>query len=306
MNTMKMNGYLVSVSIPWDKDGVFSSNLFRKAINKLSGESCDGLYLFGTSGEGYSVTDAEYTSIVDVFADATDKFNGFRQVGCFGLSSDQVKNRCRIAVERGIESVQITLPCWKELNDEELKRYFLDVCNSFPELDFLFYNNPQNKRKLKGKELEAIHKIAPNLLGAKTGAGSWIDFYELITESPSLVNFVTEGAFLYSYGLGNNVGLIPSSNYVFPQRSRAYYEAVISNDLDNAHRLHKDIMRFFYKTAIPLVNKGYIDGAIDKAYSKIGDMEMPLYMKSPYIPLSNEDYEWLENLIKNEFSDETI
>lgn len=54
---------------------------------------------------------------------------------------------------------------------------------------------------------------------------------------------------------------------------------------------------------MPLVEKGYIDGAIDKAYAKIGGMEMPLRIKSPYIPLSNEDFEWLESVIHTEFAE---
>jgi dihydrodipicolinate synthase/N-acetylneuraminate lyase len=305
MSISELAGYLVSVPLPWDQDDQFSPDLFHKAIQKLLQEGCDGLYLFGTSGEGYAVSDDEFTQIVDVFNESTDDFSGFRQVGCFGLSSDQVKNRCRIVLEVGLQSVQITLPFWKELNDLELVRYLSDVCGSFPELSFLLYNNPRNKRKLKGKELEELHGINPNLYAAKTGSGTWLDIFELITESPSLVHFVTEPAFLFSYGLGT-VGLIPSSNYLFPQKSRAYYNAVISNDFHVAHRLHKDIIRFFHKTAVPLVHKGYIDGAIDKAYARIGGMDMPLNMKSPYRSLSNEDYTWLESIVNKEFNEESI
>lgn len=302
MNPQAMGGYLVSVPIPWDQNGLFSPDLFRKAIQKLLQEGCDGLYLFGTSGEGYAITDEEFIQIVDVFVEATTNFTGFLQVGCLGLSSDQVKNRCRIVAERGLQSVQITLPFWKELNDTELMYYFSDVCGSFPMMSFLLYNNPRNKRRLKGKELEAIHDVTPNLKGAKTGSGAWLDFFELITESPSLVHFVTEAAFLFSYGLGS-VGLIPSINYVFPQKSRAYYEAVKVNDLNTARRLHRDIVRFFHKTAVPLIQKGYIDGAIDKAYARIGGMDMPLDIKSPYIPLSSENFEWLRSVVQSEFTD---
>jgi len=302
MNRVNINGYLVSVPIPWNDDFSFSPELFKKAINKLVKEKCDGLYLFGTSGEGYAVTDDEFNQIVNVFAEATKTFKGFTQVGCFGLSSDQVKNRCRIVSELGIQSVQITLPFWKVLNDKELERYFTDVCGSFPELSFLLYNNPQNKRRLKGKEIEAFHKLVPNLIGAKTGSGAWLDIFELITEAPSVTHFVTEKAFPFAYGLGN-VGLIPSSNYVFPKTTHAFYEAVISRDLKTAHYLHKKIVRFFHLTAIPLVEKNYIDGAIDKAYAQIGGMDMPLNMKSPYIPLSDEDFKWLKSVVRLEFAE---
>lgn len=303
MNKDEMFGYLVSVPLPLDKNGSFLPNLFRKAIQKLLQEGCDGIYIFGTSGEGYAVSNDEFEQIVAAFVVATAHFKGLKQVGCIGLSSEQVLHRCRIVSKHGLRSVQITLPFWKKLNDEEILKYFSEVCGSFPELSFLLYNNPNNKRKLKGVELEAIHAKNPNLIGAKTGSGSWFDFYELITESPSISHFVTEAAFLFSFGLGAK-GLIPSSNYVFPQKSKAYFNAVMTNDLVRAQHLHKDIMRFFYKTATPLVEKEYIDGAIDKAYAQIGGMEMPLYMKSPYMPLLKKNFEWLKSIIFSEFTEE--
>ena len=175
-----------------------------------------------------------------------------------------------------------------------------EVCGALAEVSFLLYNNPRNKRRLKGKELEALHREAPNLQGAKTGSGTWLDFFELITESPSLKHFVTEAAFPFCHPLGAS-GLIPSSNYAFPNRSREFYEAVMSGDFSGAARLHRDTMRFFHRTAVPLIEKGYIDGAIDKAYAKIGGMNMPLHMKSPYMALRNEDFAWLKSLVETEF-----
>ena len=64
-------------------------------------------------------------------------------------------------------------------------------------------------------------------------------------------------------------------------------------------------MNFFFKTAKPLLDKGYIDGAIDKAYAKIGGMNTTLTIKSPYRTLSKNDFEWLEkeiNSFKQQFT----
>ena len=299
----RLAGYLVSVPIPWDERGRLLPELFRGAVRKLLAEGCDGIYLFGTSGEGYAVSDEEFACLAELLVEETRSFSGFRQVGCFGLSAEQVKRRCRLAAERGIEGVQITLPFWKELNDRELFRFMEDVCGSFPELSFLLYNNPRNKRRLSGKELAAVHGRAPNLQGVKTGSGNWLDFCELFEESPGLRHFVTEPAFLFCHGLGA-AGLIPSSNYARPRSCRRYYEAVTGGDLATAAGLHRQIVRFFLATAVPLVKKGYIDGAIDKAYARIGGMEMPLAMKAPYEPLAAEDFAWLERLIGQQFPDE--
>jgi len=299
----KLRGYLVSVPIPWEGGGKLSEDALRRATRKLLDEGCDGIYVFGTSGEGYAVTEGEFERITTIFAEETRDRGVFRQVGCFGLSSDQVKARCAVVRDQGIEGVQITLPFWKELSDAELLTFFKDVCGSFPDLSFLLYNSPRNKRKLTGAEMTEVQRVAPNMHGAKTGSGSWLDFLELVMESPGVRHFVTEPAFLFCYPLGA-AGLIPSSNYCRPKRCRKYYEAVIHGRFDEASALHREITRFFHGTATPLVKKGYIDGAIDKAYAAIGGMDIPLTMKSPYKALSAEDLSRLEKVIKEEFPGE--
>ncbi|MDP6320278.1 MAG: dihydrodipicolinate synthase family protein [SAR324 cluster bacterium] len=291
---MRIPSYLVSVPIPWDEDQSFDKELFTEILGELKKQYCDGIYLFGTSGEGYAITDEEFSEIVAHFKEQTWDFSGFLQVGCFGLSSAQVKFRCGVCMDIGIEQAQITLPFWKELNDEELEVFFQDICHSFPEMEFLLYNNPRNKRRLKGWELENIHKKCPNLVAAKTGSGNWMDIYELLKNSPSVNHFLTEGAFPFGYTI-REVGLIPSYNYIFTDRCRMFFEAVKSFERERAENLHTEIMEFHLKTALPLLNKGYIDGAIDKAYARLGGLNIPLTVRSPYQGLSINDFDWLKN-----------
>ena len=291
---MRIPSYLVSVPIPLNEDQSFDKELFTEILGKLKNQYCDGLYLFGTSGEGYAITDEEFLEIVSHFKEQTWDFQGFLQVGCFGLSSAQVKLRCGVCMEIGIEQAQVTLPFWKELNDEELDLFFQDICHSFPDMKFLLYNNPRNKRKLKGWELENIHKKYPNLVAAKTGSGNWMEIFELLTNSPSINHFLTEGAFPFG-SMIREVGLIPSYNYIFTDRCRMFFEAVISSERERADILHTEIMKFHLKTALPLISKGYIDGAIDKAYARLGGLNIPLTVRSPYQSLSIKDFEWLKD-----------
>ncbi len=114
-------------------------------------------------------------------------------MGCFGPTSEQIISRCKIEFDHGIESVQIALPHWHPLSDNELGNFFDNVCGTFPEKPIILYNSPRSKR--------------------------------------------------------------------------------------------------------PLVQKGYIDGAIDKAYARIRGLEIDLTMRSPYMPLNEADFAWLENAI---------
>ena len=51
---------------------------------------------------GYAITDEEFPEIVTHFKEQTLDFPGFLQVGCFGLSSAQVKLRCAVCLGVGI------------------------------------------------------------------------------------------------------------------------------------------------------------------------------------------------------------
>ena len=110
---MRIPSYLVSVPIPWDEDQSFDKELFTEILGELKKQYCDGIYLFGTSGEGYALTDEEFSEIVAHFKEQTWDFSGFLQVGCFGLSSAQVKFRCGVCMDIGIEQAQVTLPFGK-------------------------------------------------------------------------------------------------------------------------------------------------------------------------------------------------
>jgi 4-hydroxy-tetrahydrodipicolinate synthase len=152
---------------------------------------------------------------------------------------------------------------------------------------------------LSGAEIEAAHAVAPNLVAAKTAPPDWREAAELIDASPSIRHFVTEAAFPFAHGCGA-AGLIPSSNYTNPERTRAFHQAVLAGDLATAARLHRAIVRFFNRTATPLGRKGYVDGAIDKAYARLGGMDIPLWVRPPYVPLSEADFAWLEAEVRRE------
>jgi len=74
---MQIPSYLVSVPIPWDEDQSFDKDVFTEILGELKKQYCDGIYLFGTSGEGYALTDEEFSEIVVHFKEQAWDFSGF-------------------------------------------------------------------------------------------------------------------------------------------------------------------------------------------------------------------------------------
>ena len=92
-------------------------------------------------------------------------------VGAIGLSTANIIERLRIAHDIGFRTFQISLPCWGPLNDDELLRFFADVCGAFPDSRFLHYNLPRTKRVLTGADYARLIPLVPNLVATKNTSG---------------------------------------------------------------------------------------------------------------------------------------
>ena len=54
-------------------------------------------------------------------------------IGAIGLSTAQIVERLRIAYDIGFREFQVSLPSWGPLTDDEVMRFFVDVCGTFPD-----------------------------------------------------------------------------------------------------------------------------------------------------------------------------
>ena len=52
---------------PWDEKYEFIEGLFRQQVRQLIERLTSHLYIFGTAGEGYAVSDRQFENIATVF-----------------------------------------------------------------------------------------------------------------------------------------------------------------------------------------------------------------------------------------------
>lgn len=118
---------LGTVCIPWDPSGNFLEPIFSHQIQLLHASGFDNLYIFGTAGEGYAVTNKQFRAIAQVFIEETHKLTDMRQLGVIGQSTAQMVERIEIGVDLGYEWFQISLPAWGTVNKREMNRFFDDI-----------------------------------------------------------------------------------------------------------------------------------------------------------------------------------
>lgn len=280
---------LLSCQIPWDDQEQFHEDLFRKQVRHLLRLGFDHLYIFGTAGEGYAIDSARYRQVVDVFYEETcGAVNP--QVGIIALSSQIARERITYAFDRGFRFFQISLPCWGELHDCEVLRFFRDVCGEFPDAKFLHYNLGRAKRILNAEDYRILVKEIPNLVATKNTGVSIAETFALVKTTPELQHFFGESTYPYGCLIGN-CSLLSSFGAVLPAQTHQLFQYGQSKQVELLFKHQTDYLEVFTAVLAPTGGARLMDGAYDKLLVRLSGLEFPMRLLSPYETFSEEIYD---------------
>lgn len=296
---------MATCCIPWDDEGRFAEAIFRRGVRTTLALGTQHLYVFGTAGEGYAVTDSQFDRIVTVFADEMHQANAEPMVGVISLSLGTICERIERCRDMGVRHFQISLPNWGALAEQELFDFFDRVCGRFTDCRFVHYNLPRTKRLVTGKEYGRLARAHPNLVGTKNCGDSLSHLRSLLEDAPQLQHFLSEAGYAYGSQFGE-CGILASFVMNWP-KLKALWEAGQRRDFDAVLPIQREV-DVVLQTLFETVPDGRIDGSYDKLFAKMYDPEFPLRLLPPYIGSSDEEYhsfvrllgerlpEWVPNL----------
>jgi dihydrodipicolinate synthase/N-acetylneuraminate lyase len=278
---------MATCCVPWDEHYRFAETIFRRGVRKMVAEGTRHLYVFGTAGEGYAVTDQQFDQIVSVFAEEMRRGNAEPMVGVISLSLGTILDRIERARAKGVKHFQISLPSWGALRDAELFEFFRQVCGRFRDCLFIHYNLPRTKRLVTGKEYGKLAEEHPNLVATKNCGDSMAHIQSLLEDAPQLQHFLSETGYVYGSQFGE-CGVLASFIMSWP-KMQALLEAGKRHDLPALVALQREcniIMRTLFET----LPDDRIDGAYDKLFEKMHDPEFPLRLLPPYNGMSDDQF----------------
>ena len=280
--------------IPWDASGRFAERIFRQNVQQcLRGTKF--LYVFGTAGEGYAVTDRQYDEIVTAFVDEMRNGKAEPMVGIIDLSLGRILERIQRGRELGVKQFQISLPSWGALSEKELFSFFEHVCGGFPECQFMHYNLPRAKRLVTGKEYGRLAVNHPNLVATKNCGDSQSHLRSLINDAPLLQHFLSEAGYVYG-SLFGECSILASFIMNWP-KIQALFEAGQRRDVATMVSIQREV-DIVLKTLFETMPDTRIDGSYDKLFEKMYAPEMPIRLLPPYIGASEEEYQNFVRLLK--------
>ena len=293
---------LVSCEIPWDENDQLLEDVFRRSVQATL-QHFNHLYIFGTAGEGYAVSQAQFRRIVDIFYEETRGDDIHPMVGLIGMSTAIVLEKLQYAYDRGFRAFQISLPSWGVLTDAEVMTFFRDVCGAFPAANFLHYNLPRAGRVLEAPDYRPLLDALPNLVATKNTGGGHRRAAELVSQVGELQHFLGEGNFLQGCLYGE-CSLLATFGSLSPQKVKAYFAAARSGDYPTMLALQRGFHDLLADLFQALAGASKIDGAYDKLWLRLGGFEqMPLRLLSPYHGFSEAQFRACRQLLENKYAD---
>lgn len=285
--------------VPWNADGTLAEDIFRDSIRFLLDRGLTNLYIFGGAGEGYAVTDSLFDRVLRVFCEEMADRRATPQVGIISLSFRTIMERIELAATLGVKSFQITLPAWGRLNDQELFRFFREVCGQFPSFQFLHYNISRAHRIVSPGEYIRLAEENPNLVATKYVGDDLATIQGLLLKARRIQHFFGEFTFAYGCTIGRP-GFIVSIASTNLRRAREYFDSGVSGDTRRLFAMHSELVGMMAELRTAVGATAHVEGAFDKLFCKVNNSRFPLRLLPPFEGATDAGFErYRESLRRN-------
>ncbi len=280
---------MATALLPWDEQFNFMPRVFDKEVHNLINHGIKHIYLFGTAGEGYAVSNKQFEIIVKHFSELMIGDGLHPMVGLVDMSVPRMREKLEIAYKYGIREFQFSLPCWGVLNSDEVFGFFNALLPDYPDCKFLNYNLKRTKRFLEPEELFELAELHPNFAAVKYTRGDESDLTAIASSASPLQFFLVERNFINLSKL-TECGLLMSISNMDLEKASILFNKCISGDFKAAEAI-MDVFWEIRGTMIDSITFPAIDGVYDKLYAKYNIRDFPLRLLSPYQCASEETFD---------------
>jgi dihydrodipicolinate synthase/N-acetylneuraminate lyase len=271
---------LATCVLPWDERYRFLEAEFREHVRLVAANVTRHIYVFGTAGEGYAVTDAQFRDIAAIFWDEAQACGVTPMLGVISNSLGTAIERVEFGLATGFRQFQVSFPSWGAVSDSERDSFFGEVCGRFPAAKFLHYNIPRGRRVLTGAEYQRLARRHPNLAAIKFSSNDAAVVRELVTGCGPLQCFLTEPAYVLARGLAD-CGLLVSlsgARLNLPARFAAATGPELLRLGELAYQID-DVLEQCFRETSPWA---HMDGAYEKVLARAHGASLPLRLLPPF------------------------
>lgn len=276
-----LHGVWCALITPWTDRDELDAKRYLKELRAYKGLKVQGIYTGGTTGEFYAQDDATFERVTKMTCDEGHALGLPVQIGCTTLSTRTAIGRIKVANKAGADGIQIALPFWLALQDDEVMRFVVEIADAADGTPLILYLTGRSKRKIPAGLFGKIAKKVPAFIGTKDTGASVDEVKAMHADAPDIAIFGGEDFYLRNPA-GGRGGYCSVSGYN-PQLVIDLYNLCDAGRYEDAKPIHEAIARMHKEVwHPPYIEQGFMDSALDRVQRMAGGIDVGLRCQSPY------------------------
>ena len=262
-----INGVMPAMITSFNKDESINKEGIRKTINYLISERVDGLYITGSTGETFLMSQEEKKQVIEIIA---EEVNGrvpvIAHIGSIGTKITTELGQ--YAEKVGVDALSALPPFYYGFSNDEIFNYYKDISDS-TNLPITVYNISHANLM----DLDMLKRLASikNVKGVKYTAPTHFNFSKIkkeIGESFKIYSGMDEMAL--SGLISGADGIIGSFYNLMPELFVKIYKQVKNNNINEAKKIQEKIniiiLFALKKSGYPFIKMGLKWLNVDSGY----------------------------------------
>lgn len=277
-------GNWATLLLATDRDGAIDYSRLSDEIDILIAAGSSGIYSCGTTGEFYTLSEAEFDAVSLLLSEKCRESGVQFQIGVSHTSAQQSLERLKRTLAFCPLAVQVILPDWFPVTNDEAVDFLHRMAETAGGTGLVLYNPPHAKRRLEPEDWKFIKEKIPQLVGLKVfdnnGDEGWYARMRSCSEGLSIFipgHRMASGIQRGAHGAYSNVACLN------PFAAQRWYEQM-RTDLPVALELEKRINLFMDRYISPLITQShYSNHACDRFMAMVGGWaDIGAYLRWPY------------------------
>lgn len=180
MKQAEVKGIIPAILTPMNADESVNIDVLRQQIERMLQGGVHGLFVFGTNGEGYILSEKEKMAVLTA---AIDQVKGrvpvYAGTGC--ISTADTIRLSKKAQALGADILSIITPGFALASQKELYDHYVQVAKQV-DIPIVLYNIPaRTSNKLLPETVARLARDVDVICGAKDSSGDWDNLQAYIT-----------------------------------------------------------------------------------------------------------------------------
>lgn len=234
----QMRGLYAASVTAYDAAGGVDVAAMQTVMRRNLDEGGAGLFVGGSSGECFLLTEDERVRCFEAGAAFQDRANLFAHVGAIG--TDEAVRYTKAAMAMGYDYVSATAPFYYGFSPAQVCRYYYDIAEAAgaPVLIYNFPGNTHREFDVANPDIIALLKSGA-ILGVKQTNYNLFQMERMLNVNPDLLAFNGYDETMVAGQALGSIGSIGSTFNIMLPHYKKIFDAFNANDRDTALALQR-------------------------------------------------------------------